>query len=160
MKHLQSAEENLKTAVDLNECLTRRLELLQSGFPYLKKEIEEVQKGREAGQRNLKEAWESLAMIRETVETLGPVGAIASGEHTACTPGEKGHFIREAEELVKGIRKIAGVTNEKTTDREKPCANRREHNGLYFSCINKPGWKSIDDSDCSNCPDYILTEKV
>lgn len=68
---------------------------------------ETLQRNDSAWQRNVKEAWAALGLIRDVVETLGPVGAIASGEHTACTPSEKSPpFIREAEELVKGIRKI------------------------------------------------------
>lgn len=61
----------------------------------------------EAGQRNRNEAWLALGMVRGAIEVLGPVGVMASREHTACTPGEGGPFLSEAEELVKGIQKIA-----------------------------------------------------
>lgn len=54
-------------------------------------------------QANLEEAWTALRLIRETVETLGPPGCIQSEEQLPDPT-----FTAEAEELVKGIRKIAG----------------------------------------------------
>lgn len=57
-----------------------------------------------AFRRNLRDAWAALRMIREAVETLGPVGAMPSEEHVACaiapTPDA------EAEAIIAGIRKI------------------------------------------------------
>jgi hypothetical protein len=47
---------------------------------------------------NLREAWSALAMIRETVETLGPVGAVKASEHL-----DGPTFMHEAEALVVGI---------------------------------------------------------
>lgn len=51
---------------------------------------------------NLQEAWAALRMIREAVETLGPVGCIRAEEHL-----DGPTFMHEAEELVRGIVKIA-----------------------------------------------------
>lgn len=48
---------------------------------------------------NLREARSALAMIRETIETLGPVGAVQASEHL-----DGPTFMHEAEALVAGIR--------------------------------------------------------
>lgn len=52
------------------------------------------------------EVWAALNMIRETIESLGPVGVLNSSEYVACTSSGKGHIIDEAEELVQGIIKM------------------------------------------------------
>lgn len=52
--------------------------------------------------------WTALRMIRHAIEELGPVGCLASEEYCAVTPGPHGHAIREAEELIGGIQKMAG----------------------------------------------------
>lgn len=54
---------------------------------------------------NLREAWLSLQAIRETVETLGPIGCLRSNEHVAYAVAPT--FTAEAEELIRGIRAIA-----------------------------------------------------
>ena len=51
---------------------------------------------------NLREAWAALAMIRETVETLGPPGAVKGAEYL-----DGPAFMHEADALVNGIRAIA-----------------------------------------------------
>lgn len=51
---------------------------------------------------NLREAWSALAMIREAVETLGPVGAMSSSENL-----DGPTFMHEADEIVSGIKRIA-----------------------------------------------------
>ena len=51
------------------------------------------------------EAWQALRLIREVVETLGPVGCLRSGEDVSCNPVH-GHFLDEAEELIRGIQAI------------------------------------------------------
>lgn len=51
---------------------------------------------------NLREAWSALAMIRETLETLGPVGAVPASEHL-----EGPTLMHEAEALVHGIQALA-----------------------------------------------------
>ena len=61
---------------------------------------------RQAARVNHQEAWYALLLIRETIETLGPVGCLRSGEDVACNP-EHGHFLDEAMELVQGIQLIA-----------------------------------------------------
>lgn len=55
-----------------------------------------------AALENLREAWAALALIRETIETLGPVGAVQASEHL---PGPT--FMHEAEALVQGIQLMA-----------------------------------------------------
>jgi len=52
------------------------------------------------------EAWQALKLIRETIETLGPIGCLRSSENVSCNPMH-GHFLDEAEELAKGIQSIA-----------------------------------------------------
>lgn len=54
-----------------------------------------------AAVENIREAWAALAMIREAIETLGPVGAVKASEHLAGPT-----FMHEAEALVEGIRKM------------------------------------------------------
>jgi len=51
---------------------------------------------------NLAEAWAALRMIREAIETLGPVGSLQAMEH-ASSPT----LMYEAAILVQGIRAIA-----------------------------------------------------
>jgi hypothetical protein len=52
---------------------------------------------------NLQEAWAALTMIRETVETLAPSGAVKAAEHL-----DGPTFMHEAEALVAGIVALAG----------------------------------------------------
>lgn len=54
---------------------------------------------------NLQEAWAALRMIREAVETLGPVGCMVSEEHTTCAVAPTP--MAEAEAIIAGIQKIA-----------------------------------------------------
>jgi len=56
----------------------------------------------QALQTNLREAWAALAMIRETVETLGPCGAVTGAEYLSGPT-----FTDEADALVVGIMRIA-----------------------------------------------------
>ena len=68
-------------------------------------QLEEFTRNREEGLRdNLRNAWTALAMIRETLETLGPVGCVAA-EESARGPEP----LHEAELLVAAIRKMAQV---------------------------------------------------
>src|SRR5689334_15987480 len=57
-----------------------------------------------AALENLREAWAAMAMIREAIETLGPVGAVKASEHL-----DGPTFMDEAEALVAGIRAIAAA---------------------------------------------------
>lgn len=71
---------------------------------------------------NIREAWSALAMIREAVETLGPVGCIPSEEHICGQDGPG--FMNEADALVAGIMKIATGCKKSPTsvDKESVCA--------------------------------------
>lgn len=60
------------------------------------------EKGYAAARANLQEAWSAMAMIRETVETLGPSGAVPAAEHLAGPT-----FMHEAEAIVNGIQALA-----------------------------------------------------
>ena len=52
----------------------------------------------------------ALRMIRNAIEELGPVGVLCSEEHATCTPTkDSSPTIREAEEIIKGIQKMAGM---------------------------------------------------
>ena len=53
--------------------------------------------GETAARENLREAWAAMAMLRETVETLAPSGAVKASEHLGPT------FMHEADALVAGI---------------------------------------------------------
>lgn len=52
-------------------------------------------------QSNLMDGWTAMRMIREAVETLGPIGAMPSEEHLAGPT-----FLHEAEAIVAGIMKM------------------------------------------------------
>lgn len=54
---------------------------------------------------NLREAHAAMQLIREAVETLGPVGAMRSSEYIACAIAPT--FTEEALEIVRGIQRIA-----------------------------------------------------
>lgn len=75
----------------------------------------------EVARANHKEARQALRLIRETIETLGPVGCLPSEEIVACNP-EHGHFLDEASVLVQGIQMIVlqnGISaNTRITERE------------------------------------------
>ena len=57
-----------------------------------------------AGLKNYREAWVALRMIRDAIETLGPVGVLPAGESLEPT------CLAEAEVLVAGIKKICDAT--------------------------------------------------
>jgi len=54
---------------------------------------------------NMRACWDALHMIREAVETLGPVGAPPSGEYVACHVAPTPEA--EAEAIIAGIQRIA-----------------------------------------------------
>lgn len=62
---------------------------------------------------NLREAWVALAMIREAVETLGPVGCMPSSEAVATRIAPT--FTAEAEAIVAGIQKISAYSRNLST---------------------------------------------
>ena len=62
-------------------------------------------------QQNNEELHVALRMIRDAIEELGPVGVLCSEEHACCTPtADSSPTIREAEEIIKGIQKMAVVS--------------------------------------------------
>lgn len=73
--------------------------LLRAGLE-TKNKLAALKKKLEISDENRCEAWEAMAMIREAIETLGPVGAVKAGEYVL--PG----FINEAEALIEGIKKM------------------------------------------------------
>jgi hypothetical protein len=68
------------------------------------KKEKEIVIHREYEARLREEIWAGLGMIRDALETLGPVGVLKAAEH--INPGKDGHIISESEELVNGIQKI------------------------------------------------------
>jgi Restriction alleviation protein Lar len=70
-----------------------------------------------AAQENLREAWSALGLIRETIETLGPVGALQASEHL-----DGPTFMHEADALVAGIQ--AMCTEPQTTPIPAECETR------------------------------------
>lgn len=52
-------------------------------------------------QNNLRDAWAAMAMLRETVETLGPIACIKSAEYL-----DGPTFMHEADAIVGGIKVI------------------------------------------------------
>jgi hypothetical protein len=90
-------------------------------------------KERRAVQENLREAWSALSLIRETIETLGPVGVVQASEHL-----DGPTFMHEAEALVKGILALVEAPDQRDTD-----------DAICNSC--KAG-KDCGDPDCPNSP--------
>jgi hypothetical protein len=58
----------------------------------------------EIARDNAANGWAALAMIREAIETLGPVGALPSGEHVVAIYGPEP--VHEAEAIVVALRRI------------------------------------------------------
>src|ERR1035437_8594619 len=52
---------------------------------------------------NIREAWMAFKMIREVLETLGPVGAVKAEEYIV------GGFTQEAEALIEAIQKLTAT---------------------------------------------------
>jgi len=83
-----------RTAVDLDA--TR--EAARNTERRLTEALKAAERERDIGVQNIRELWSALRMIRETVETLGDVGAMPAGEHLPDpTP------TTEAEAIVAGI---------------------------------------------------------
>jgi hypothetical protein len=59
----------------------------------------------EVGTTNIRALWAALALIREAIEALAPVGAMRSSEAVMGQDGPEPHH--EAAELVRGIQAIA-----------------------------------------------------
>ena len=71
----------------------------------LRAENERLRHELAAGRANLHELWSAMALIREAIEELAPVGAMRSSEAVLATHGPEPHH--EAEDLIRGIRAIA-----------------------------------------------------
>jgi hypothetical protein len=61
----------------------------------------------EAGLENLRDARMAMLLIREAIETLGPVGCLRSQEDVCRREGPSFHA--EALELIRGIQAIAAA---------------------------------------------------
>ncbi len=57
-----------------------------------------------ASRANLQALWQALALIRDAIEELAPVGAMRSSEAVMGAEGPEPHH--EAEELIRGIQAI------------------------------------------------------
>lgn len=69
-----------------------------------------AERDRDRLQSNFQSAWQALAMVREAIETLGPVGVLPSGEAVMGQIGPEP--VHGAEALVEGVRKIAAERDE------------------------------------------------
>jgi hypothetical protein len=97
-----------------------------------------------AAQDNLREAWSALSLIRETIETLGPVGALTASEHL-----DGPTFMHEAEALVQGIQLMA------LAGRSQPeTASQRE------IAINLLGWPSPEKAAAALLSKFNITRKT
>lgn len=65
---------------------------------------------------NLEDSWSALRLIRETVETIGPVGSMPSEEHVCCAVAPT--HMAEAEAIVAGIQKIASLSPAATLSKQ------------------------------------------
>ena len=72
-------------------------------------EITTTRQQAEIGRANLIDAWNAMRLIRETIETLGPVGALRAGDHIGCHDAPTFHA--EAIELCRGIQAIWAAAN-------------------------------------------------
>jgi hypothetical protein len=70
----------------------------------------------EIARDNAANGWAALAMIREAIETLGPPGALPSGEHVVAIYGPEP--VHEAEAIVVALQRIL--------DPDAPEAERQE----------------------------------
>ena len=57
-----------------------------------------------ASRANLQALWQALALIRDAIEELAPIGAMRSSEAVMGASGPEPHH--EAEELIRGIQAI------------------------------------------------------
>lgn len=93
---------------------------------YQRSKVTPVERAEVAGEAvaraNLREARSALAMIRETVEQLGPVGALKAEEQVGPT------FMHEAEEIVRGIK---SMDSRKALEDCLGCVIAAETEGLY-----------------------------
>ena len=71
----------------------------------LRAENERLRHELAAGRANLQELWQALALIRDAIEGLAPVGAMRSSEAVMGAQGPEPPY--EAEELIRGIQAIA-----------------------------------------------------
>ena len=71
----------------------------------LRAENERLRHELAAGRANLHDLWAALALIRDAIEELAPVGAMRSSEAVMGAQGPESHH--HAEELIRGIRAIA-----------------------------------------------------
>lgn len=78
-----------------------RDQFILDGLGRCDKMTQDIQKALEISEANRLEAWEAMDMIREAIETLGPVGAVKAVEYVL--PG----FINEAKALIEGIQKLS-----------------------------------------------------
>jgi hypothetical protein len=70
----------------------------------LRAENERMRHELAAGRANLHELWAALALIRQAIEELAPVGAMRSSETVMGADGPEPY--QEAEELIRGIQAI------------------------------------------------------
>lgn len=95
------SQESYENAKKLSRVLAKRIVSLAT--PPTGESAPNVgERAHKAARENLREAWAALAMIRETVETLGPVGAMKASEHL-----DGPTFMHEADEIVAGIKTLA-----------------------------------------------------
>lgn len=76
--------------------------------------IGRMERERDAALQNMRDGWTALRMIREAVETLGPVGCMVSEEHTACAVAPTPQA--EAEAIIAGIQNIATLATAEMRD--------------------------------------------
>lgn len=99
--------------------------------------------------RDMPEAWAALRMIREAVETLGPIGAMPAEEHL-----DGPTLLHEAEAIVAGITKMK---------EPKPVLLDPEYDHLEFVVAIDPtkvrGIRFVDHDDLSPVGTLLLDDK-
>jgi hypothetical protein len=70
-------------------------------------ELDMLRENLASGLECYRNAWDSLRMIREAVETLAPPGAVRSEEAVLATLGPEP--VHEAQAIIEGIQKLAAA---------------------------------------------------
>lgn len=97
----------------------------------LKAELAYQRKAQAAAQANIQSAWISLAMVRDAIETVGPVGVLPSQEAVLKLHGPE--FEHEAGVLVDGVRTIAAREAAARAEERERC--RQAISAVPETCI-------------------------
>ena len=90
---------------DANDKARRALEASEAYLTRQTERVEELERLYETARENNRAAWSAIRLIRETIETTGPVGALPSEEAVLKLKGPE--IMHEAEILAEAVRALA-----------------------------------------------------